>query len=156
MMIKPVTQRQRDARYCPKSSDPQGSGRMSIATFIKRDLIANIRSGKISSDRLTLDALSRRYQVSTRPVRAAVRELIEEKFLEKAENGRLAIRRKPPAGAVSPPREPVDWGAVIANDLVQLSLEGVPVLIREETTAEKYGIGRSTVRENFLRLAGRG
>lgn len=129
---------------------------MSMATFIKQDLIAKIRSGTISSDRLTLDALSKRYQVSTRPVRAAVRELIEEKYLEKAENGRLAIRRKPPAGAVSPPREHIDWGAVIANDLVQLSLEGVPVLLREETTAEKYGIGRSAVREIFLRLAGRG
>jgi DNA-binding GntR family transcriptional regulator len=129
---------------------------MSIATFIKQDLIANIRSGKISSDRLTLDALSKRYQVSTRPVRAAVRELIEEKYLEKGDNGRLAIRCKPPAGAVLPPPEPIDWGAVIANDLVQLSLEGVPLLLREETTAEKYGISRSTVREIFLRLAGRG
>jgi DNA-binding GntR family transcriptional regulator len=128
---------------------------MSIATFIKQDLIANIRSGKLASDRLTLDALSKRYQVSTRPVRAAVRELIEEKYLDKADNGRLEIRRKLPAGAVTPPREPIDWGAVIANDLVQLSLQGVPVLLREETTAEKYGIGRSTVREIFLRLAGR-
>lgn len=142
-------------KVCQAGSEPQ-RGRMSIATFIKQDLIANIRSGKFSSDRLTLDALSKRYQVSTRPVRAAVRELIDEKYLEKAENGRLAVRRKPPAGAVAPPRELVDWGAVIANDLVQLSLEGVPVLLREETTGEKYGIGRSTVREIFLRLAGRG
>ncbi len=129
---------------------------MSISAFIKQDLLANIRSGEISSDRLTLDALSKRYQVSTRPVRAAVRELIEEKYLEKADNGRLVIRRKPRARAVSPPQEPVDWGAVIANDLVRLSLDGVPVLLREETTAEKYGIGRSTVREIFIRLAGRG
>ncbi|MGE5193129.1 MAG: GntR family transcriptional regulator, partial [Deltaproteobacteria bacterium] len=129
---------------------------MSIATFIKQDLIASIRSGKIHSERLTLEALSKRYQVSTRPVRSAVRQLIEEKYLEKRDNGRLAIRRKPPSGAVSPPQEPVDWCAVIANDLVELSLEGAPVLLREETTAEKYGIGRSTVREIFLRLAGRG
>ena len=130
--------------------------RMSIAAFIKQDLVAKIRSGKISSDRLTLDALSKRYQVSTRPVRTAVQELIEAKYLEKRDNGRLAIRRKPPAGAVSPPQQPIDWSAVIANDLVQLSLEGVPVLLREETTAAKYGIGRSTVREIFLGLAGRG
>ena len=59
---------------------------MSIATFIKQDLIANIRSGQISSDGLTLDALSKRYQVSTRPVRAAVRALIEEKYLQKGDN----------------------------------------------------------------------
>src|SRR5262245_5139350 len=143
-------------RVRQKSRDPQRGGRMSIATFIKQDLIANIWAGKLSSDRLTLDAVSKRYQVSTRPVRAAVRELIEEKYLEKGDNGRLAIRRKPPAGAASPPQQPIDWGAVIANDLVRLSLEGIPVLLREETTADKYGIGRSTVREIFLRLAGRG
>ena len=129
---------------------------MSIATFIKQDLIADIRSGKMGADRLTLDALSKRYQVSTRPVRAAVQELIEEKYLEKGGNGRLAVRRKPPAGKVSPPQEPVDWCEVIANDLLRLSFGGEPVSLREETTAEKYGIGRSTVREIFLRLAGRG
>ena len=129
---------------------------MSIATFIKHDLVANIRSGTITPDRLTLDALSKRYQVSTGPVRAAVRALIEEKYLKKADNGRLAINRKLPADGESMPWEPIDWRTVIANDLVRLSLDGVPVLIREETTAEKYGIGRSTVREIFLRLAGRG
>ncbi len=110
----------------------------------------------MSPDRLTLDSLSKQYQVSTRPVRAAVQELIDEKYLEKRDNGRLAIRRKTPAGKVSPPQEPVDWCEVIANDLLRLSLAGEPVLLREETTAEKYGIGRSTVREVFLRLAGRG
>ena len=62
---------------------------MSIATFIKQDLIANIRSGEIGSDRLTLDALSKRYRVSATPVRVAVRELIEEKYLKKGDNGRL-------------------------------------------------------------------
>lgn len=152
----PVKPREMEPRDRPATSDPQRCGRMSIATFIKQDLIAKIRSGKISSDRLTLDALSKRYQVSTRPVRAAVQELIEEKYLEKGDNGRLAIHCKPPGDVVSPPQQPIDWGAVIANDLVQLSLEGAPVLLREESTAEKYGIGRSTVREVFLRLAGRG
>ena len=129
---------------------------MSIATFIKQDLIANIRSGEIGSDRLTLDALSKRYRVSATPVRAAVHELIEEKYLEKGDNGRLAVRVESPGGAASSPQEPTDWGEVIANDLVQLSLDGVPVLLREETTAEKYGISRSSIRQIFHRLAGRG
>src|SRR4051794_39103507 len=109
---------------------------MSIATFIKKDLIANIRSGQIGSERLTLDALSKRYRVSTRPVREAVRELIEENYLQKGENGRLAIRADALEGqSISPhksealaPQEPTDWTAVIANDLVQMSLDGVPVL----------------------------
>ena len=94
--------------------------------------------------------------VSVTPVRAAVRELIEEKYLEKGDNGRLAIRVEALAGAASAPQEPTDWGEVIANDLVQMSLEGVPVLLREETTAEKYGISRSSIRQIFHRLAGRG
>lgn len=129
---------------------------MSIAPFIKQDLIANIRSGKITAERLTLDALSKQYQVSTRPVRTVVQELIKEKYLEKGDNGRLAIRSKGVRGQVSPPEKPVDWSEVIANDLVQLSIEGAPALLREETTAQKYGITRFTVRQIFQRLAGRG
>lgn len=77
---------------------------MSIATYIKQDLIANIRSGEIGSDRLTLDALSKRYRVSATPVRAAVRELIEEKYLTKGNNGRLAIRFELLAGVALAPR----------------------------------------------------
>jgi DNA-binding GntR family transcriptional regulator len=129
---------------------------MSIATFIKQDLIANIRSGEIVSDRLTLDALSKRYRVSATPVRAAIRELIEEKYLKKGDNGRLAVLVESLGGAACSPQEPTDWGEVVANDLVQMSLEGVPVLLREETTAEKYGISRSSIRQIFHRLAGRG
>jgi DNA-binding GntR family transcriptional regulator len=129
---------------------------MSIAAFIKQDLIANIRTGKISADQLTLDALSKRYQVSTRPVRTAVQALIDEKYLEKRKNRRFAIRAKRIRGDVAPPPKPTDWGEVIANDLVKLSLDGAPVLLREETTAEKYGISRSTIRQIFQRLAGRG
>jgi DNA-binding GntR family transcriptional regulator len=129
---------------------------MSVAAFIKQDLISNIRSGAIGSDRLTLDALSKRYQVSVTPVRAAVRALIEERYLAKGDNGRLSIRFESLGSAASAPKEPTDWGEVVANDLIQLSLEGVPVLLREETTAHKYGISRSSIRQIFHRLAGRG
>src|SRR5262245_49020585 len=111
---------------------------MSLATYIKQDIIANIHSGAIGSHRLTLEALSKRYRVSETPVRIAVRQLIEEKYLKKNENGRLAIRFRPSSRATAvSPEEPTDWGKVIADDLVQLSLEGEPVLLREETTAEK-------------------
>jgi DNA-binding GntR family transcriptional regulator len=129
---------------------------MSIATFIKHELIANIRSGDIGSERLTLDALSKRFGVSVRPVRAAVHELIEEKYLEKGDDGRLAVRGEALGGAAFAPQEPTDWSQVIANDLIKLSLEGAPVLLREETTAEKYGISRSSIRQIFHQLAGRG
>lgn len=130
---------------------------MSIATFIKHDLIASIRAGQMRADQLTLDALSKRYRVSLTPVRTAVRELIEERFLEKGENGRLAIHANSPAIPDSPPpEEPIDWGEAISRDLVQLSLNGETLLLREENTAEKYGISRSSIRQIFHRLAGRG
>jgi DNA-binding GntR family transcriptional regulator len=131
---------------------------MSYTTYIKQDIIANIRSGEIRSHRLTLEALSKHYRVSETPVRGAIRQLIEEKYLKKEANGRLAIRFRPRscAAAVISPEEPTDWGKVIADDLVQISLKGVPVLIREETTADKYGISRSSIRQIFQRLAGRG
>jgi DNA-binding GntR family transcriptional regulator len=129
---------------------------MSIATFIKQDLIANIRTGQLGSERLTLGELSKRYSVSVTPVRAAVRELVEERYLKKDDNGRLAINSDSPAGSAAAPQEPTDWSEVITNDLVQLSLHGAPVLLREETTAEKYGISRSSIREIFYQLAGRG
>jgi DNA-binding GntR family transcriptional regulator len=129
---------------------------MSIASFIKHDLIANIRSGQIASERLTLDALSKRYRVSVTPVRAAVRQLIEEQYLKKEDNGRLAVKFDSPSDSAASPERPTDWGQVIANDLVQQSLEGIPVLLREEITAEKYGISRSSIRQIFHHLAGRG
>jgi DNA-binding GntR family transcriptional regulator len=59
-------------------------------------------------------------------------------------------------GAAAAPPERTDFGEVIANDLVLLSLEGEPVLLREETTAERYGISRSSIRQIFHRLAGHG
>ncbi|MCC7084491.1 MAG: GntR family transcriptional regulator [Pirellulales bacterium] len=129
---------------------------MSIAAYIKQDLIASILSGKIHGERLTLDALSQRYQVSTRPVRAAVQDLIDEEYLKKGGGGRLVICSKPIGGAISPPEMPIDWSGVITNDLIQISLEGTPVLLREESTAEKYGISRFAIRQIFQRLAGRG
>jgi hypothetical protein len=101
---------------------------MSIAAFIKQDLIAGIRSGEIGSDRLTLNYLSKRYRVSVTPVRVAIRELIKEKYLKKGDNGRLAIRFDAAAGAAAEsPVKPTDGGKVVENDLVQLSLEGNPI-----------------------------
>jgi DNA-binding GntR family transcriptional regulator len=89
-------------------------------------------------------------------VRAAVRELVEEKYLKKEANGRLSVQVESTNDPPASPPQPKDWGKIIANDLVQLSLKGAPVLLREETTADKYGISRSAIREIFHRLAGRG
>lgn len=128
---------------------------MSMATYIKDDLSARLRAGEDLSEQLTLDSLAEHYQVSFSPVRAAVTELIAEGLLEKGPNRRLAPRTQPKRSrnytAPPPPEDPFE---IIANDLVLQSLEGEAVYLREEATAEKYGISRSAGRNILHRLAG--
>ena len=129
-----------------------------MATYIKEDLAARLKAGEDLSERLTLDSLADHYQVSFTPVRVAVSELIKEGLLEKGPNRRLTPRgsraRKP--GKYQTPRPPSDAFDEIANDLVMLSLKGEAVYLREEATAEKYGISRSAGRNILHRLAGAG
>jgi DNA-binding GntR family transcriptional regulator len=134
---------------------------MSIATFIKDDLAAQLQSGRELPVQLTLDSLAVHYNVSMTPVRTAVAELIDEGLLKKGSNHRLAAtapRRKRIRARQEPkmPEPPSDPFEVIASDLVQLSLRGEPIYLREEATAEKYAISRSAIRNILHRLAGEG
>jgi DNA-binding GntR family transcriptional regulator len=134
---------------------------MSIATYIKDDLAARLRSGQELPLQLTLDSIADHYNVSFTPVRSAVAELIDEGLLEKSPNRRLKARTPRKAGARARrtpklPEPPRDSFEVIANDLVQLSFQGKPVYLREKAMAEKYDIGRSVIREILHRLAGQG
>jgi DNA-binding GntR family transcriptional regulator len=134
---------------------------MSIASYIKDDLAARLESGRELPVQLTLESLAEHYNVSFTPVRAAVAELVEIGLLEKGRNGRLSANSPPNVGARArraaklpePPRDPFE---IIASDLVQLSLQGEPVYLREEATSEKYGISRSAIRNILHRLAGEG
>jgi Transcriptional regulators len=137
---------------------------MSIAEYIKDDLAVRLRTGERLPDQLTLDSLAEMYQVSFTPVRAAVAELIHEGLLAKGPNRRLVatvsvekngngVHSDVPPVPPSPPRDPFEQ---ISGDLVRLSLEGKPVYLREEVTAEKYDISRSAIRNIFHRLAGEG
>ena len=134
---------------------------MSIATYIKEDLAAQMHSGRELEVPLTLVSLASHYEVSLTPVRTAVAELIDEGLLEKGPNHRLtavASDRKQPRkqNEPEPPQPPRDPYEIIANDLVQLSLMGNPVYMREEATAEKYDLSRSAIRNVLHRLAGEG
>jgi DNA-binding GntR family transcriptional regulator len=134
---------------------------MSIASYIKDDLAARLKSGRDLSTQLTLDSLAEYYEVSFTPVRTAVSELIDEGLLEKGPNRRLtpstpASQRNGRRHAATPPKPPQDSFEVISQDLVRLSLQGEPVYLREEATAEKYDISRSAIRNILHRLAGVG
>ncbi len=131
---------------------------MSITNYIKQDLLAHIYSGQLSAGSLTLDDLSKRYDVSITPVRAAIKELIHDGYLLKSKNRRLAVvpRSDSAISAIAVPEQPKDYYKIIADDLVRLSLQGEAVAIREETTAKLYGISRSSISRIFSRLAGDG
>lgn len=134
---------------------------MSWANFIRDDVRAKIGRDRDIPDNLTLHGLSRHYDVSTTPVRLAVDELLSEKFLVRRDNGRLAVNPRkvgslPDVQLPAPPRQPRDYHAEITRDLIRKSLSGPSEFIREDQTAEKYGIGTAAVREAFQRLAGQG
>ena len=134
---------------------------MSIASYIKDDLAARLKSGRDLSAQLTLDSLAEYYDVSFTPVRTAVSELIDEGLLEKGPNRRLmapavSSKRNGRSSRQKPPKPPRDSFEIISRDLVHLSLQGEPVYLREEATAEKYDISRSAIRNILHRLAGEG
>ncbi len=111
---------------------------------------------------LTINALAEHYEVSFTPVRKALTELAEQGLLIKTPNGRLT-RAKPceseSTGQFQAPDLPAPTRAlydIIWNDLMDLSLQGESVYLREEVTAEKYGHSRSAIRNIFHRLAGSG
>lgn len=136
---------------------------MSITEYVRDDLAARLRSGRELPAQLTLDSLAEFYNVSFTPVRAAIAELIEEGLLEKGPNRRLIIKAEnlgtPPENPdeLAPlPAPPKDNYPLIVTDMVQMSLLGDEIHLREEVTAEKYGMSRSAIRNVFHRLAGEG
>lgn len=137
-----------------------------ITEYIKADLISRIRTDADLADRLTLEQLSEHYQVSLTPVRLAIRELIHEDFLVKRPNRRLEINRTNARAAngqrakrakvPQPPKSSRDWEKVLADEIIRKSLAGEAIYLREDQTAQTYGVGRTIVRQAFGRLAGSG
>jgi DNA-binding GntR family transcriptional regulator len=134
------------------------AGAMSIATYIKEDIAAQLSEGQEVSAGLTLESLAEHYKVSLTPVRTAVAELIDEGWLEKRANRRLAPTgfKGAPTRSKSKQEQPVDHYEIVSSDLVQLSLKGKAIYLREEATAEKYNVSRSAIRNILHRLASEG
>lgn len=152
---------------------------MNLSDYIASDLEAKLRRGELSLADLTLARLGKRYQVSFTPVRRALDNLVQRGLLVRGENGRVSIQPglcKPPKDIsasesrltddtlrdaaeppkVAPPKEVSDWERVLSGRIVRLSLLGKSIFLREESTAAKFGIGRTLLRQVFSRLSGRG
>ena len=132
---------------------------MKLASRIEKDLSAQLLSNSLSCP-LTMDGLSRHYGVSYTPVRKALNGLIEEGLIRKKENGRLE-----PVATCKPLtlerrsfeiEDLPDPNIEITRELVELSLSGKEVVVREESTARKHGLSRSSIRQILLKLAGEG
>ena len=132
---------------------------MKLSSRIQKDLSAQLRSNSLSIP-LTMDGLSQHYGVSYTPIRQALDGLIEDGLLRKKENGRLELIEtlKPHTyEARSFEIEDIpDPSIEITRELIELSLLGKEIFVREEITARKHGLSRSSLRQILQRLAGEG
>lgn len=135
---------------------------MTIAEYIETDLRQKIKNDGKLPTRLTLSSLATEYEVSLTPVRLALENLISSKHVLKGENGRLTVntRRKAKKGVRVKESESglpqANWDEMITEDVIQLSIQGEQAYLREETSAQRYGVGRTVIRQCFNRLAGSG
>lgn len=135
-----------------------------LTEFILQDLKARLLAQENLPARLTLPALAAHYRVSLTPVRLAVNALLAENLLRKQANGRLEIvpqpgilsKRRLSVPPTLPPRSPQEWEAMLARELLLRSLRGSDEYMREEAMAQRFGVGRTVVRQVFSRLAGKG
>ena len=130
---------------------------MTLSTYIRGDLRARILGGALAG-RVSLRALSLHYGTSLTPVREAVESLVRERLVHKGPSRRLVIPDAAPRGAAPASPAPAlrDWHQEIARDILRRSLRGDEAFLREEATAEAYGVGRTILRSVFSRLAGAG
>jgi DNA-binding GntR family transcriptional regulator len=133
---------------------------MSLVSRIKNEIGSRIERSEGLEIPLTVQGLSEQYGVSYTPVRKAIRELIEVGLIRKKSNGRLeAITPKKHSKKSNfrtepePEKKPVEN---ITRELVEISLGGEGCFVREEATASKHGLTRSTLRQILQRLAGEG
>lgn len=135
---------------------------MSITDYIEQDLQAHISGSGELPVKLTLTALAEHYDVSITPVKAALDNLISDRYVIKGDNGRLTInprKKRTKNGRVAKTKKPPslkDWDAIIAEDIILQSINSDPTPLREESTAERFGVGRTLIRQVFNRLAGSG
>jgi DNA-binding GntR family transcriptional regulator len=136
-----------------------------ISEYIEHDLAGRIGTEQVSPAALTLHSLSRHYGVSPTPVREAIRRLLADGTLVRQSNGRLAVnrasgktaRRRPRRQEESgPPQRALDLESELAAEVIRKSLRGDGDYVREEVTAERFGVGRTAIRQAFSQLAGRG
>lgn len=135
--------------------------KMNLNSYIKEDLQHRIQSGRTVPQPLTLANLSEHYGVSITPIRVALGELIQDGWICKHTNGRLAINpkkvgTKKTRKVIPCPKTQDDWDRIFIEDIMVVSLGRDASYLREKTLSEKHNIGRSVIRHTFSRFAASG
>ena len=132
---------------------------MKLSSRIQNDLGSQLMNNSLSVP-LTMDGLSQHYGVSYTPIRQALDGLIEDGLIRKKENGRLEpieiFKPYPYDGRSFEIEDLPDPSIAITRELIELSLSGKEIFVREEITARKHGLSRSSLRQILQRLAGEG
>ncbi len=136
---------------------------MRISEYIKNDLSEFLSKGRPFSVELNLISLAKHYGASTQPVRTALAQLEKEGLLTKQANGRF-IPKGPQKKSLQKTSKPPSINIPshdsvyrqIAEDLVKQSFRTDDTYLREQASATKYGIGRTVLRQIFLRLSTEG
>ena len=133
---------------------------MSLVARIKNEIGSRLERSEDLQIPLTVQGLSEHYGVSYTPVREAIGELIEVGLIRKKSNGRLEAITPQKRSKKSnfqtqkeSQKKPIEN---ITKELVEISLGGTECFIREEATANKHDLTRSTLRQILQRLAGEG
>jgi len=133
---------------------------MTISQQIKADLQEHASRGRNPPYRLTLTAIADHFGVSIQPVRTAVEELLNGKWLVRDAQRQLLLNPGMKGRAVPKASKPSPESPQVEQRLMQMiiehSLQGRAVFLREEESAEQFGVGRSVVRSILNRLSGKG
>ncbi len=130
---------------------------MTLSQQIESDLRTHTALGTKPPYRLTLQAMAAHFDASIQPVRTAVDHLLEQHWLLRNADG-LALNPQKKGRIAPSPRHALrpDLHALLSERIIQHSLRGEKVFLREEETAAQFKVGRSVLRAALNRLTGDG
>ncbi|MCC9608908.1 GntR family transcriptional regulator [Blastopirellula sp. JC732] len=131
---------------------------MSLSDRIAEELSDRINAREDLPEPFSIANVARLFDVSASPVRTAFDQLVEEGLLIRDESGRLTPNpgRKPKRRTNRSDAHEPSLEVRIREFIIRRSLAGNDSFLREEATAEHFGISRTVLRHWLGKLAGQG